>query len=1020
MDPVPARRDLEALLAHAGWVRALARSLVRDEAAADDLSQDAYVAALGARPPEQQASLRSWLHRVLRNLAADHSRSERRREAREQRAAAERPAPSPAAADAFERAALQRRLVEEVWRLDPIYREVVLLRFFEGLPPRRIAAALDLPVNTVRTRLRRALEQLRARLGDTVGTHWRASCLLLAATGRPGLLGGVAMAVKAQTVAAGVAVLALLAALLFLRPWRAPASSQHDHQEAQAPAADLAPPGTPEPPAERRALAATANAAHSTTGAAGVPGWTGVVLGGDGAPVAGAVVHAYLWGAEAGATTDIAGRFTLPWPARDWDLYGQVDVRASGWSLGTITDPPADPPAFVTVQLDGRHSLRVRTVDERTGAPVRGVEVLLRMEGVEDILALSGDDGLALLHAQAFGSAVLHGRGRGTAMVAPLSVELTPDAPGSILLPVRPYPQRARLLATDETTGLPILDARFSRVTGLPAWAWNEEGHPRAIIPASGGLAEVEALEGELPLSVLVEAEGYLPCHMSVVDTPEDPVRVLLRPLPATPFLVVECGQPVSEPIRVHYSAMAMGRRHPRQEGYVPHSVAMLAGVRTPPRITGTVLTDAHGFGVLPIPSGQEGWPDHFDLTLEAPSRQTRSYLWLARSEMPDPPWRLDLDPCTANVTVRVLDAHGLPRAGVEVEVTPAILSDSQDPREDRVRAATFNLYRPEQTGNKLLAITDASGECRFAIPAPSRPVAHMRVGPESVESSDWKTAPVLQPGGELTLLLRLPAEQALFEISGRVLLQGVSADSWTAEVELRPLDPAVRSHKRLARSGHERFHFEGLPAGIYELRLPELRDVPSLTVAAGATGIVLPVPELNSFRLEAVDAGSGERIPNVRVELWTAEGRWHLTFLRQDSNDGTIALKNWASDFERVEVRADGYAAEYLDLQPLSPERIASLRVEMQPSRTLRLRCFEPDGAPSPRVRRLRWEDAPWGPEDVSWLPPDRPPGVLRWPSAPRRALRVQAVDDSGQPLGAPVDVPQGESDLSLDVQLP
>ena len=44
------------------------------------------------------------------------------------------------------------------------YRATVLLRFFEGLPPRLIAARLGVPVATVHSRLQRALAQLRHQL----------------------------------------------------------------------------------------------------------------------------------------------------------------------------------------------------------------------------------------------------------------------------------------------------------------------------------------------------------------------------------------------------------------------------------------------------------------------------------------------------------------------------------------------------------------------------------------------------------------------------------------------------------------------------------------------------------------------------------------------------------------------------------------------------------------------------------------------------------------------------------------
>jgi hypothetical protein len=58
-----------------------------------------------------------------------------------------------------------------VLALEEPYRETVLLRYFENLPPRAIARRLAVPVETVRTRLKRALETLRARLDRDYGAR---------------------------------------------------------------------------------------------------------------------------------------------------------------------------------------------------------------------------------------------------------------------------------------------------------------------------------------------------------------------------------------------------------------------------------------------------------------------------------------------------------------------------------------------------------------------------------------------------------------------------------------------------------------------------------------------------------------------------------------------------------------------------------------------------------------------------------------------------------------------------------
>ena len=72
-------RELEGL-------RALARSLVRGDAEADDLVQDTAVAAI-THPPDADRPVRPWLATVLRNRWRMNRRAESRRRAREEAAA---------------------------------------------------------------------------------------------------------------------------------------------------------------------------------------------------------------------------------------------------------------------------------------------------------------------------------------------------------------------------------------------------------------------------------------------------------------------------------------------------------------------------------------------------------------------------------------------------------------------------------------------------------------------------------------------------------------------------------------------------------------------------------------------------------------------------------------------------------------------------------------------------------------------------------------------------------------------
>jgi DNA-directed RNA polymerase specialized sigma24 family protein len=87
--------EIEELLRHAGWRRGLAASLVRVPAAADDLVQDAWVAARRHPPGAAAGEARGWLARVAGNMARNARRTRTRRADRETVARDERVEPAP-------------------------------------------------------------------------------------------------------------------------------------------------------------------------------------------------------------------------------------------------------------------------------------------------------------------------------------------------------------------------------------------------------------------------------------------------------------------------------------------------------------------------------------------------------------------------------------------------------------------------------------------------------------------------------------------------------------------------------------------------------------------------------------------------------------------------------------------------------------------------------------------------------------------------------------------------------------
>ena len=160
MDPTASTARIEELLTHADWVRALARNLSRDDADADDLSQETWLAALRGAPRQTGPA---WLGGVARNLSRMRWRSAARRARREERAASER-TPPPAPDEVVARMEMQRLLADAVLRLDEPWRSTVVQRYLDGRTSAEIARREGVPAATVRGRLKTALERLREDL----------------------------------------------------------------------------------------------------------------------------------------------------------------------------------------------------------------------------------------------------------------------------------------------------------------------------------------------------------------------------------------------------------------------------------------------------------------------------------------------------------------------------------------------------------------------------------------------------------------------------------------------------------------------------------------------------------------------------------------------------------------------------------------------------------------------------------------------------------------------------------------
>lgn len=180
MDTSSDRPALDELLAQAGWMRTLARSLVADPQAAEDVVQDAWVVALAKRAAVR-TDVASWLRSVVRNLALRRNDREGRRPAIERGAARADEDGDPALEllGVVERMELQRWLAQALLELSEPARSAVILRHVDGLDPAEIARRLGCSREAARQRIARGLAELRRRLDARHGRR-EAWCLVLA------------------------------------------------------------------------------------------------------------------------------------------------------------------------------------------------------------------------------------------------------------------------------------------------------------------------------------------------------------------------------------------------------------------------------------------------------------------------------------------------------------------------------------------------------------------------------------------------------------------------------------------------------------------------------------------------------------------------------------------------------------------------------------------------------------------------------------------------------------------------
>jgi RNA polymerase sigma-70 factor, ECF subfamily len=526
----PADAELLELSTHLPFVQRLARGLLGGDG--DDVAQEAIVRAWKA-PPRPVSSIRGWLTTMVGNLAHNQRRSAKRRVVHESKAVTL--SSVPAVDDIVAREEVRGRVVAAVLELPPMLRDVVLLRFYEGLDSAAIGAVVGAPASTVRSRLQQGLARLRTRLDEQHGDRSSWAVPLGAWQGHHGIAPPAATSV-ALRVAVGWRVLVAAAFVLVL--------SWQFLPMGLGPIAPGSPPGlVPIPVAQANVEPvlhpeiAPARVAVLASGAAtAVLGpnalWGRVLVASTNEPLAGAAVSldyrladelSVLDGVQADRTdhqgdtvTDADGRFRFA-VARATQYRLRVVAPGFPEHLQVLVAGGSE----VVVRMQSASGLCGRVLAAKDRSPLANIRVSFKHQGqVGGVTTRTAIDGSFFLGNLPSGPASAVASGEGLAMEHQ-QLELRPCEVAEVQF-VLSRGRRITGTVTDAVTGLPVAGAALSL-----RWTRDE-----AVMSAVDGTYTIDGL-GESEM-VYARAPGYV-AAVQVVPTQAD--------APSVDFALVRGGR---------------------------------------------------------------------------------------------------------------------------------------------------------------------------------------------------------------------------------------------------------------------------------------------------------------------------------------------------------------------------------------------------------------------------------------------------------------------------------------------
>lgn len=146
---------------HQSMVFSIAYHFLRDPARAEELAQETFLHLYrNLDTIESPAHLVYWLRKVVSHRCIDETRKKSRRGGTVALDAITEPAAQRSDRDPFLSSALRKMVAA----LPEAQRAIVVLRYQEDMEPGEIAEMLDIPLNTVKSRLHRGLEFLRRKM----------------------------------------------------------------------------------------------------------------------------------------------------------------------------------------------------------------------------------------------------------------------------------------------------------------------------------------------------------------------------------------------------------------------------------------------------------------------------------------------------------------------------------------------------------------------------------------------------------------------------------------------------------------------------------------------------------------------------------------------------------------------------------------------------------------------------------------------------------------------------------------